>query len=341
MPDCGSQVILCDLPIRFDTYSGCTHACEYCFAKKKREISEVEKKESVIALKNIINGKRNPTTGWCDWNIPLHWGGMSDPLQPCEKLHRRSKECLEYLAKTQYPFVISTKGKLAGDSEYVELLAKCNCVVQISLVDPSYDKWEQGCPTYAERVEIIRKLTKAGVKRLNVRCQPYIPQIQKTLVEKSIPAYAEAGVHGLIVEGYKAQKKRAGMVKVAGDFAFPISVLRPRFEQIKKACHKHGLAFYVGENRLRGMGDSLCCCGIENLEGFRGNSYNFNHLFNDKDGIGESTPAMKIKGLGTQSFRALKQDSAYGNHLKVTSFEDCMKEFGNLAKNIFEPNGRT
>ena len=26
---CGSQVILCNLPVRFDTYVGCSHGCRY------------------------------------------------------------------------------------------------------------------------------------------------------------------------------------------------------------------------------------------------------------------------------------------------------------------------
>lgn len=334
MPRCGSQVILCDLPVRFDTYAGCTHACEYCFAKKQKDISTIKTDESVKSLRAFVEGQRSIETRWCDWNIPLHWGGMSDPLQPCEKLHRRSKECLEYLAKTQYPFVISTKGKLAGDSEYVELLAKCNCVVQISLVDPSYDKWEQGCPTYAERVEIIRKLTKAGVKRLNVRCQPYIPQIQTNLIKNSIPLYKDIGVHGLIVEGYKSQKRKAGMLKVAGDYAFPLSVLEPRFQQIKKVCHENGLVFYSGENRLRELGDALCCCGIEGLEGFKGNTYNLNHYYKDSKGIGEATSAMKSKD-SCYCFKSLRMTTAYLRHLKTATFEDEMKAFSDLGSQIF------
>ena len=38
MPECGTQVYLCDVPIRFDNYKGCSHACEYCFAKQFKDI---------------------------------------------------------------------------------------------------------------------------------------------------------------------------------------------------------------------------------------------------------------------------------------------------------------
>lgn len=47
---CGSQIILCNLPVRFDTYRGCSHGCRYCFAQKKNDISHIERDESVDGL---------------------------------------------------------------------------------------------------------------------------------------------------------------------------------------------------------------------------------------------------------------------------------------------------
>lgn len=75
MPRCGSQIILCDLPIRFDTYKGCAHGCKYCFVQRKQKGANVVKGETINALKSFIESKRNRETNWCDWNIPLHWGG--------------------------------------------------------------------------------------------------------------------------------------------------------------------------------------------------------------------------------------------------------------------------
>lgn len=130
---CGTQVILCNLPVRFDTYKGCSHGCKYCFAQKKQNISKIQRDETVEALRSFVEGKRGRETAWCDWNIPIHWGGMSDPFQPIEKNIRASYECLKLLAETKYPFVVSTKGRLVADPEYLELLEKCNCVVQVSI----------------------------------------------------------------------------------------------------------------------------------------------------------------------------------------------------------------
>lgn len=101
---CGTQVILCNLPVRFDTYKGCSHGCKYCFAQKKQNIAKIQRDETVEALRSFVEGKRGRETAWCDWNIPIHWGGMSDPFQPIEKNIRASYECLKLLAETKYPY---------------------------------------------------------------------------------------------------------------------------------------------------------------------------------------------------------------------------------------------
>lgn len=252
---CGSQIILCNLPVRFDTYRGCSHGCRYCFAQKKNDISHIERDESVDGLRSFIEGKRGNETEWCDWNIPIHWGGMSDPFQPVEKQIRASYECLKLLAETKYPFVVSTKGRLVADPEYLDLLAQCNCVLQISMVCSKYDRLERGTPSYEERLSILKTVS-ARVQRTIVRIQPYMPEVFHDVM-KNIPRIAEAGAYGVIVEGMKFFKAKPGMTKIGGDFCYPLPRLRHDFEAIKAECHRYGLKFYSGENRLRAMGDSF------------------------------------------------------------------------------------
>ena len=119
MPSCGSQAVLCGLPIRFDTYRGCSHGCKYCFVQRKSDLCAIETNETVKALRSFISGSRTKETNWCDWDIPLHWGGLSDPFQPIEAQYRTSFECLKLLMKTQYPFVVSTKGSLVVVEPYL------------------------------------------------------------------------------------------------------------------------------------------------------------------------------------------------------------------------------
>lgn len=316
MPTCGSQVLLCDLPIRFDTYYGCTHQCKYCFATKKNyNMKNIKVFCTHQRLINFIKGKRKGRTRWCDWNIPLHWGGMSDPFQPVEKNFKESYKCLEVFVKTQYPFVVSTKGRLIAADEYLNLIKQCNCVVQISLVCPEFDIIEQGAPRFAERLEIVKKISPH--KRVNIRIQPYMIEYHDSIMN-SLDKFAKAGAYGVIVEGIKFEKAKKGLVRVGGDSVYPIGALKPKVLQIKEKAHKLGMKFYSGENRLRRMGDDLCCCGIDGLKGFKGNSFNINHIING--GEFKITPAMeKAPAISCAS---IYQQAGAWSRLKSMTFKD-------------------
>lgn len=316
---CGSQIVLCDCPIRIDTYKGCSHACKYCFVQRKTDISKIEKDNCVKQLRDFINGKRNETTKWCDWDIPLHWGGMSDPFQPCERVHRISYEVLKIFAETKYPFIVSTKGKLICDDEYLNLLKQCNAVVQISMVCSKYDVLERGAPKYSERLKMLKKLV-GNCKRVVVRIQPYMTEVFEDVME-SLDEYAKIGIYGITIEGMKFVKPKPGLTKVGGDFVYPKHILSKDYEAIKQKCHSLGLAFMCAENRLRTMGDSMTCCGCEGVEGFLTNKYNLEHIYNGEKV--EATEMMKKSGTAG-CFKAIYQNAGSSKFLRSKSFIDIM-----------------
>ena len=150
MIDCNSLCHKCEVPIRFDNYRGCSHACAYCFVRRTTDISKIEETNCLNELRNFINGKRGVATKWCDWDIPLHWGGISDPFQKLERSKRMSLKCLEVFAETKYPFIVSTKGIVLADPEYLNLLNQTNGVVQMSMVSSAYNKIDPGAPPFEE-----------------------------------------------------------------------------------------------------------------------------------------------------------------------------------------------
>lgn len=319
MPNCGSQCWLCDLPIRFDTYKGCTHDCKYCFVRRKTGL-EVELGETIKALIPFIQGKRTKETAWCDWDIPIHWGGMSDPFQPCEKKYKRSLDALEVFAQTGYPVIISTKGRLCIEEPYISLLSKANVVMQVSALCSKYDELEKGAPPFNERLQMINILSK-NVKRVIVRAQPYIHDIYNDMLD-NIPKFAEAGAYGIIFEGMKFAKKKPGLVKSGADFVQKKALLKRDFDKLKEQCHKFGLKFYCGENRLRAMGDSLTCCGIDGLDGFVPNTFNLSHLINGD--ISRAKESMKQKGTA-DAFTAIYQTTSMSRYIREHSFEDMVR----------------
>jgi len=319
MPSCGSQTVLCELPVRFDTYKGCSHNCSYCFVRRKAELRDPKPSEGTKALKSFIDGKRAQDTVWCDWEIPLHWGGMSDPFQPCELEYKNSWECLKIFADTQYPVVFSTKGYVAGMPEYLDMFKRCNVVSQVSMVSPHFDKLEPGAPTFQERLEMLPGLAK-NTKRLIVRLSPYTLGLADDVCSH-LQAFKDAGVYGIEIEAMKRANKKPGMVKVAGDWCYPIDALRKEFSQIRHEAKSIGLTFYSGENRLRGMGDDTCCCGVVGVPGFKPNRANLNRLV-----VGEEieyTDGMR-KENSAVAFKGMFQSTAGSRYLRKQSYSDVM-----------------
>lgn len=280
--ECGSQALICDVPVRLDSYDGCSHACTYCFVKHKTDIKLVKANNCIKQLESFIKGERSKNFEWCDWKIPLYWGGMSDPFQPAELLHKVSLKMMDVFIEHQYPVLISTKGSsvLARD-EYLNKLKEMNAAVQISALCSEYDKIELGAPTFEQRMIDAKKISQ-NCKRLIIRCQPYHISIFGSVL-KNIKNFKEAGAHGVIFEGMKYKVKKPNTEKHFGDFVFSKDILQKQFQVLKEECHKYDLKFYSGENRLRSMGDDLCCCGIADIDGFKVNKGNFNHLILGKD----------------------------------------------------------
>lgn len=191
--------------------------------------------------------------------------------------------------------------------------------MQISLVSPRFDPIEPGAPSYSER-EAVLPILSANSKRLIIRVQPYVPEVRKDVIE-ALPRYKKAGVYGVIVEGLKALRKMPGMERLKGDFVFKKEILLEDFRAIRDESHRNGLKFYCGENRLRNLGDSLTCCGIDGLEGFLPNTANLNHHI-----YGEATfsPAQKAPNSGS-CFHTIRQDTASSRLFRERSYEELMR----------------
>lgn len=326
--DCGSQCTACDYPIHIDTYKGCSHACKYCYVKKWNDISNIQPMPTANYLRKFIAGHRTRETRWCDWDIPLHWGSVSDPFQPCEREYKCSLECLEVFAETGYPFIISTKNPpLLLEEPYLTLIEKCNCVLQVSMACERYDKLEPGAATYKERLEAIQQLS-GKVRRAIVRVSPYFPECHKDIIA-NIPEWRDAGVWGITVSSFVSNRKQKGMKRIGGAYRFDTDILYRRLNEIKSKCHESGIAFMSSEYLLDWLGDSLNCCGCDGLEDFRPNVYNWAHMAYDAE-MPESTEAMRQTNT-FQPFKCKGQKRKLELLVKNRSFADLMIDLGQGA----------
>ena len=103
--------------------------------------------------------------------------------------------------------------------------ASASC--RISMVCSKYDCLEHGTPTYEERLQILKTVSRR-VQRTIVRIQPYMHEVRKDVLD-NLPRVAEAGAHGVVLEGMKFAKKKPGLVRIGGDCVYPIELLRAEF----------------------------------------------------------------------------------------------------------------
>ena len=84
----------CYYPTRLDTYGrGCTHNCNYCFAKSLLNFRGLWDSESP-AIADIKKIKRKIANLPSD--IPaIRLGGMTDCFQPIEKIHKVTYETIK------------------------------------------------------------------------------------------------------------------------------------------------------------------------------------------------------------------------------------------------------
>ena len=288
----------CAFPINFDTYKGCAHQCKYCFANyaPNGERTAVKHDSSAKDLSAWISGKRGSTETWCDWKIPICIGRNSDPFQPCERTERRTLECLRVLAKSGYPFIITTKSTLPAEDEYLSVLKDCNFVFQMSMFCSALDKLETGAPPYEERLSALSKISPYA-KRVVARWQPCFLELAPQAM-RELPRLHDAGVYGVLCEG-AFLKKPLGKCNafVKGTYLYPVNYKEKVYTKIRAAAHAHGLVFLSSDTKR--MSDSLCCCCGDGLEdcGFVPNRCNSVWYYLDHENY-RATPAQERKGTG-------------------------------------------
>ena len=300
-----NQLYFCGVPFKLDTYNGCTYNCRYCYVRAAELTSAARKNrgETILtadeySVKRALNialdssiPRADINIEWLRHRVPIHWGGMSDPFQHCEKKYKISKKWMEYLSWYKYPTVISTKSVMLAEPEYLALLKEGNYIVGVSLITDD-DKWlhqlEPGAPLASERLKMLEILANNGIPTV-VRIQPVIPN---TIVEREMPRFigrlAKIGVKHILCEGYKvpvrAEKNMKYIwsicpeawreyqyndVKVEG-----FELLMPAWRKWQyaklaiQAAHENGMTYGAADNDLRDIGDLICCCGVDNVPGF-------------------------------------------------------------------------
>ena len=179
-------------------YRGCTHACEYCFARRYQtqfELGPGDEFSSLIFVKvnfpDVLRRELDKPS-WTRELVAL--GTATDPYQPIEGHYKLTRRTLEALIAARTPVGIVTKGPMVvRDADLLaELSRVAACTVCLSVPTVDEDAWrtlEPGTAHPMQRLRAVRTLREAGVNA-GVLMAPVVPGFttQRTKLEATIKA---------------------------------------------------------------------------------------------------------------------------------------------------------
>lgn len=308
----------CSLPLRLDSYKGCTFNCLYCFSQNlnnrrydffqtKLKIGDPKRLERVFKSSTTKSKNLGVIKSCIQQKIPIHLGSVSDPFQHAEEKYKVTFEYLKILSKFNYPTVISTKGTLISEPEYLHLIRDSPTIVQNSfstLSDELASRIESGAPSPTERLKSLEKLANSGIWT-SIRLQPFLFPFTKPK-DISFRSFANAGVKHIVLEhlriptnSSKLSRNRffgkLGMNMIDEFRKLGVRISRINFElaseqklenivEIKKLVNNYGMTFGSADNDFHHISDMPCCCGLPNQKEFQ-NYYKGNIGYSVYDSI--------------------------------------------------------
>jgi DNA repair photolyase len=184
-------------------YRGCTHACEYCYARKYQKHLELgagdEFSSFILVKRNLpaVLARELHRPSWTHENVAV--GTATDPYQPIEGHYRITRQCLEHLHDSGTPFSIVTKGPMILRD--IDLLVRathgagCRVFFSVATVGEAWERLEPGTAPPLQRLRAARRLTEAGVDTA-VLMMPLVPGLSTSRAEihRTLAAIADAGV---------------------------------------------------------------------------------------------------------------------------------------------------
>jgi DNA repair photolyase len=185
-------------------YRGCTHACEYCYARKYQRHLELNASDDfsklILVKRNLpaVLRRELARAGWERETVAV--GTATDPYQPIEGHYRITRRCLEALVEAATPFSIVTKGPMIVRD--VDVLTRASassgCTVYMSVPTVLEDVWttlEPGTAHPEQRLRAVRQLADAGVDA-SVFMMPLVPGLStsRKSIEQTLAAIAKVGV---------------------------------------------------------------------------------------------------------------------------------------------------
>lgn len=204
------ECMYCALPLTFDSYTKCPHACQYCYADLARGRHKITDKTHITLAKqiNLARDKKDCLSRLLNSRFPIQFGTMADPFPAQERELRRTYKALAEFMFYGFPVYLTTKSDMIAEEPYLSLLKsnadKIVARVSFSTFDAELSKrLEPNAPTPEQRLRAIKILSENGIKII-LRVQPYI--FKFTRINDVVSAARSGGVQRVTVEPMRFTK---------------------------------------------------------------------------------------------------------------------------------------
>lgn len=153
-------------PYVINPYTGCQHACTYCYARFMKRFSGhkepwgefVDVKIKAADLLRVDIAKKAMGRVWIS--------GVCDPYQPLEAQYQLTRQCLEILAQSGWPVVIQTRSPLViRDMDILKEAPDLEVGLSVTTADDRIRRlFEPHAPPIGDRLKALEELHEAGIR---------------------------------------------------------------------------------------------------------------------------------------------------------------------------------
>lgn len=299
-PRWSAEIADCSMPMTFDTYSNCSFGCMYCFSQFQRAIGNgkeayLEKDVKAVNVEHVKRMFLEPDkyagqfANYIKQRRVMQWGGLSDQFDGYERKYGKTLELLRFFKEIDYPLCFSTKSTWwTRDGRYMSLVrGQRNWNFKFSIItldEAKAREMERAVPSPMERLEAIRRIAEADAGGATLRLRPFIIGISTPSYLDLIRLAGERGASALSTEFMCVEQRSATLRdnmpifdRLCGfDFMafykkYSVStgylrlnrkVKEPFIRNMKEACDRYGMRFYVSDAHFKELCCNGSCCGL-------------------------------------------------------------------------------
>lgn len=186
------------LDYSLNPYTGCSHACSYCYVPNVLHVdrdrwNEVYAKINIpMILQKELHSKRKGIVGIST---------VTDPYQPAEREYELTRKCLLVLLRKNFPVNIQTKSDLVvRDADIIKKFGGAAVGITITTLKEEDAKLlEPKAPSIKKRLDTVEKLSEEGIY-VYIFFGPVFPDIKVDEVDEYVKTFVDAGAKEIIID---------------------------------------------------------------------------------------------------------------------------------------------